>query len=411
MYNPDVRPPQAMPALFGGYGLLFLLAATVLAARLSAPWVALLTGSLCLVGLLARFWARYSLARLTYGRRLSSPRAFCGDTLVLETTLGNRKLLPLPWVEAWERLPLALDPGAAIEASPGTPGYGRPCPGPALWAYQRAGWRQGLQCRRRGVYTLGAVRARSGDPFGLAEREAWLPAQLELVVYPRVVPLRRLGLPLRHPAPDLTSRRSLVTDPTRTAWLRDYQPGDPQRLIHWPATAHQGALQVRVLEQATTLQVSLVLDARSFRSALPLYRDTLFELALSALASIAVYLSEVGCPVGLYTDASPPTALLPSANPGQPQLILEALARVEPHWTAQAERWPLARLPRGSAVVLAASDAAHDLGPTVALLEGAGHPVVLLMAGRSARVPGALVERLVRLVPAQDLAATLEGWA
>jgi len=104
-------------------------------------------------------------------------------------------------------------------------------------------------------------------------------------------------------------------------------------------------------------------------------------------------------------------ALLPSANPDQPRLILESLARVEPHWTAQAERWPLARLPRGSAVILAASDAAHGLGQTVTLLEGSGHPVVLLLAGRSARLPGALVERLVRLVPGQDLAATLEGWA
>lgn len=411
MQNPDARPPHSTPALFGGYGLLFLLGVTLIAARMSAPWVALLAGSLLLVGALARLWARYSLARLTYTRRLSAPRAFCGDTLVLETRLGNRKLLPLPWVEVWERLPLALDPGEALEPSPESPGYGWVSQGAALWPYQRARWEHALACRHRGVFTLGVARARAGDPFGLCEREAWLPAHLEVVVYPRVVTLRHLALPLRHPLLDAASRRSLISDPLRTAYVHEYQPGDPPRLIHWRASAHQGALQVRVPEPATSLQVCLLLDAHSFELVLPLYRETLFELSISALASIAVYLHQAGQPVGLFTDAAPGADLLPSANPAQLQSLLEALARVQPLRLPRPPGWPLARLPRGSAVVLAASDVAHNLGQTIALLEQAGHQVLLLYAGQSGRVPQVPPDRLLRLDPGRDLAATLEGVA
>jgi uncharacterized RDD family membrane protein YckC len=58
MISPETRPPHAPPALFGPVGLACLLAGTLVAARLGAPWVALLAGCLLLVGLLARVWAR-----------------------------------------------------------------------------------------------------------------------------------------------------------------------------------------------------------------------------------------------------------------------------------------------------------------------------------------------------------------
>src|SRR5947209_19671378 len=111
MISPETRPPHPPPSLFGPYGLVFLFGITLVAARLGAPWVALLAGCLLLVGLAARLWARYALAGLVYTRRGSATRgdllvgvgqaptdvprrlvpddrplrAFCGDTLVLET--------------------------------------------------------------------------------------------------------------------------------------------------------------------------------------------------------------------------------------------------------------------------------------------------------------------------------------
>ena len=66
-------------------------------------------------------------------------------------------------------------------------------------------------------------------------------------------------------------------------------------------------------------------------------------------------------------------------------------------------------LPRGSTVILAATDLATDLPASVALLEQAGHQVVLLLAGQGRQAAGVLPERTVRLTPECDLAATLEG--
>src|SRR5262249_61451068 len=126
-------------------------------------------------------------------------RAFCGDALVLETSLSNRKLLRLPGIEAWERMPRSLlaEPWQA-DRSTVEGGIGWLRQGPALWPYQRMRSRHELVCRRRGAYFLGPAYLRSGAPFSLFERGQDIHIRHELPVYPHVVPVRPLGLALRH---------------------------------------------------------------------------------------------------------------------------------------------------------------------------------------------------------------------
>jgi uncharacterized protein (DUF58 family) len=270
----------------------------------------LLGGSLLVVGLLAHAWTALSLRRVSYSRRLSAARAFCGDPVSLETSLANAKPLPLAWIEVWERIPLALGPSGQLESSIQDPRTTWLSQGAALWPYQRARWRHHLECKRRGVYSLDEAHLRSGDPFSLGERQLTLHDRNELIVYPRVVPLKRLALPLLHPSLDRVGRRSLVLDPTRTAALRDYVPGDPQRLIHWRTSARRGQLEVRVLEPATSLNVMLVLEVRGW----VIQPEELLELTISAIASVALYLHQQGRPVGLLANCEPPLALAPGTG-------------------------------------------------------------------------------------------------
>jgi uncharacterized protein (DUF58 family) len=381
-----------------------LAAVTMAAVVFSGTDIALLAGTLFVIGLLTRGWAALALRRVSYSRRPLARRAFCGDLLHLETRLSNRKLLPVPWIEAWERLPRALlSSPTVVEPAVDEPGAGWLRQGAALWPYQRARWRHSLECRRRGAYTLGPAYLRSGDPFSLFEHGADVPGTQELIVYPRVVPLRRLGLALRHPSLDAVGARSLVTDPTRTAALRDYQPGDPQRLIHWPTTARRGELQVRVLEPATSLRVSLVLDVRSWR----FYGDAPFETAVSALASIAVYLQEGGWPFALLANTDPPLVLHPGSDAAHLEQVLEALARVEPAFSRPIVPWALEHLPHGMTTVLVASDLVGDLQGTASRLASAGQRVTLILGGNRS-LPD-LRGDVLRLDPTRDLTAILES--
>jgi uncharacterized protein (DUF58 family) len=408
MDSPEGRLPTGVPWLFTRQGLGLLTLTTAIAATFLATDVTFLAGALLVGGLGAWGWATLALARVTYTRRTSRSRAFCGDELILESMLANPRPLPLPWLEVWEQLPFELGPEGALEASHAEPDRVWVRRGLALWPYQRLRWKRRLVCRHRGVFRLGEARLRTGDPFGFFEREQAWRDQLELLVYPRVVPLRRLALPLHHPSMDVVSASSPVADPTRTATVRDYRPDDSRRMIHWPTTARRGSLQVRVLEPATSLHVSLLLDVRGFLFGA--YRGELLELTLSALASIAVFLQSKGAPVALQANSNPPLVVSPGASVPHLQHVLERLARFAPKPGPALTPWALDDLPRGNTVVLAASDISADLERSLRQFEDARVRVLLLLATNLER--GHPRRRgAIALTSGCDLAAVLEGRA
>jgi uncharacterized protein (DUF58 family) len=407
MDSPEARPLSAAPWLFGRQGLALLALITALAATFLATDVTYLAGVLLLVGLTARAWAALAFTRVTYRRKPSRDRAFCGDELVLESVLENPRILPLPWAEVWEQLPAALQPEATRERSFAEADRVWVSRGLAVWPYHRLRWRRKLHCIKRGVYKLGATRIRTGDPFGFFERERTFTDDAQVLVYPHVVPLRGLGLPLHHPSLDVSSRRSHVSDPTRTATIREYQPDDPQRLIHWPSTARRGSLQVRVLEPATSLHVSLVLDVRGF--SFGIYRGELLELTLSAIASMAVYLQSKGAPTAFVANTQVPIIIPPGASVPHLQGVLESLARLTPLAGPRIVPWALDHLPPGNTVVLATSDVSPDLNACLSQLPDAGLHALLMLAGTDrirTRIGGAAT---IPIMPGCDLAAVLEG--
>src|ERR1051326_6863351 len=186
MDSPEARALVSVPWLFGRQGLTILTLVTIAAAAFLATDITFLAGALLLVGLGAHAWAALAFARVTYTRRTSAHRAFCGDELELVSTLANPRPLPLPWVEVWEKLPAVLVPSGSNERSWGEPDRVWVSRGLALWPYQRLRWRLPLTCRHRGVFRLGDIRLRTGDPFGFFERQRPWSDNLELLVYPRV---------------------------------------------------------------------------------------------------------------------------------------------------------------------------------------------------------------------------------
>ena len=182
-------------------------------------------------------------------------------------------------------------------------------------------------------------------------------------------------------------------------------------LVWLSSTARRGELQVRVLEPATSLHVSLLLDVRGF--GFGIYHQQLLELTLSALASIGVFLQTQGAPLSFLANTSPPVAIPPAASVPHLQQFLESLARLNPAPGPSLVPWALEHLPRGNTAVLTATDISPDINQSIARLEEAGFHVVLLLAigddrALSSRLPG---RDLFKITPACDLAARLEGRA
>jgi uncharacterized protein (DUF58 family) len=166
----------------------------------------------------------------------------------LVVSVENRSRLPAPRVRVEVQLPSGgFTPSAAVFelALPGRRGRRLGTP---VEAFGRGGW------------TAAPARVLVTDPWGLVERETEGPTPEPVVVLPALLPVRRLELPAAAPLAELADQRALTTDPNAIVGVRPYQPGDPLRSIHWPATAATGTLVRRETERAWARDLVVVLD-------------------------------------------------------------------------------------------------------------------------------------------------------
>ena len=291
-------------------------------------FVALLNGqqdlailSLILFGIVAgvKLWTRWSLAGIDCRIYIDKRKAFPGETLVLKATAENRKFLPV-WLQA--KVPIS---GLAQAVSHETTVMAETS---LLW-YQRTDFRWELAALRRGVHHMGPLRIVSGDLFGFFPRVRETAEILEVVVYPRLVPLRSFSLP-RRDFFGIPGAESPVQDPVYILGTRDYQHGRPAKYIHWKATARHHRLQEKIFEPTAQEKILLVVDVGEFARQ---KAESEFEHALETVASVTVWLDEQGCAVGLVTNGlmtggGPPIVPV-TRNPQQLTSLLEALARLQ----------------------------------------------------------------------------------
>lgn len=300
------------------------------------------------VWIFSHWWVHRALGQLRVKRQIPQ-YAFTDEVVTVVIELENRSWLPLPWLQVQEAVPLDLkdQPDYRVVVSIG---------GHSVHRHTYC-----LYCRRRGYYTVGPLSLHTSDLFGFVDARRQEAGGDELIVYPAIVPLEKLGLPGRMPFGALPTRRQLNEDPARLGGVRRYVSGDSLRRIHWKATAHEDTLLVKKLQPSQELPIFIVLDLN--RSAYPA-RALIgaSEWAISIAASIAGHMTEHRQAVGLASNGVDPFAGRPAAmiglrvGRGHLMTIWRLLARIQlnDEAPALAEWLPLqtASLPWGTTIVL-----------------------------------------------------------
>ncbi|MEW6142552.1 MAG: DUF58 domain-containing protein [Chloroflexota bacterium] len=349
------------------------------------------------LGVVSWLWSLWSLRRLELEVRLSQSRAFPDETVEVSLALTNRKWLPLPWLSLELDLPYRLVRG---RRTPSRFVRERWRWATAVSGGQSLRWRQSLKCLARGEYRLGPGCLRTGDLFGLYPVERIEPVNLDLLVYPMVMPVDLEKLKLTGLVGERAVPRTLYEDSSRTMGARDYQLGDPFKRVHWKASARRGELQARVYESTTSLSTMLVLDAAGFGGG----GEDDFELAVTAVASLAAAVSGAGSPVGLALFSGQEVVLPASAGRDRLLDILEALARVEPSATPPTrgaiERLASSLMPGALTLVVTGAVSPGLAGLVIELRHQDQFPMVLLVSAVS--VPGDVVG--VPVLPVRSMA-------
>jgi uncharacterized protein (DUF58 family) len=141
----------------------------------------------------------------------------------------------------------------------------------------------------RGVYEVGPVREEQTDAFGLTVRASRHDLIDQVLIHPLVHKLGRASdMVTLHQ--QNTPFRSVSDDPLADLRaLREYQPGDDPRLIHWPSTARIGTLVVRDFLDLRQNARLVLLDASDAT-----LTASEFEEAVEIAASLAACFLEAG---------------------------------------------------------------------------------------------------------------------
>jgi len=263
-------------------------------------------------------WSRLSLSGIRCSSTVDKNKLFPGESLSLHVKAENARFLPV-WLQMSMHVEGALDP------SSGEMNFTSGCG--LLW-YQQADFNWGLVARRRGVYRVGSTHMKAGDLFGFFPREKRIAGDIDVIVYPRIVPLKPLSLPSRDFF-GLPGAKSPVQDPIYILGTRDYQHGRPARHIHWKASARQNRLQEKVFEPSQQKKVLLTVEVSQFERA---NASESFERTLEVAGSLAVNSDERGYALGLVTNGvveGGPPALPIGRSPQKLSAILEILARLK----------------------------------------------------------------------------------
>lgn len=353
-------------------------------------------------------WNRQSLRHVTFQRTFSERRLFLGETVDLTVRASNDKRLPISWLRIDDEypLPITLLEGASQPST--KPDVASLSSVMSLRWYEGASWHYRLRCDQRGVYAFGPTRLQSGDPFGLFNCERLIVEQDWLVVYPAVKPVEGLLLPSKEPFGDSRAGQWIFEDPSRSAGIRNYAPGDGLKRVHWKATARQQQLQVKVYEPTATFQVVIFLDMATLPKPWHGSVPELLERGISVAASVASNVIASRYQVGLlangcWPQSDQPLKVLPSRSPNQLTRVLEALAAVSSVPTIAIEALltkESAHLPWGATLVVITAVLSEELLAVMARLKTSGRRLLLICLTDDPLpfpMPGILLQRVQEL--------------
>jgi len=271
-------------------------------------YAVLVVGIALLVSLL---FASVAVSGLEVRREISEAIVGAGQKVAVTLTIENRKPLPVPWLYCEDKVEDGLDVEGGTAALKTLPGD------------ERMTLEYKVKAERRGLYRIGPSVTEASDPMGLVRRFKTDPQPEFLTVTPRICGLGA-GWPLGHNAIHRTPRRrSLFEDPARFVGIRDYQPSDSIRRIHWRATARLRRLQVKTFEPAVLQGAWLLVDGA------PCADEELFELTVTTAASVADYVLFEGQKVGLVSNGGDAAERYPQWNGETFRRIEEVTERSE----------------------------------------------------------------------------------
>lgn len=266
-----------------------------------------------------KVWSSFSTRALGYRVIVDKKKVFPGEKIDLHVTIINNKFLPV-LVKIRLSLPQTLVSGnrdGLIKEERGI-----------LW-HQTLSFHRELSPQKRGLYRTGSPRLITGDFFGFFPRLTPEKQEVDVLVFPRLVPLKPFPI-LNRIMFGKKANASPIHDPVYLLGTRDYRSFSPARNIHWKATARHHKLQEKIFEVTEQEKIFIILEADGF---LDQPDEAAFERTIEVIASLSFEMDAHNYEIGFLTNCamngSGPHFLSPARKPGHLSNYFEMLAKID----------------------------------------------------------------------------------
>ncbi|MFH1076061.1 MAG: DUF58 domain-containing protein [Pseudomonadota bacterium] len=180
---------------------------------------------------------------------------------------------------------------------------------------------------QRGRINIDGITIFRPDPFGLVNAYATIPAPESIAVLPRLYPIPGASISgSRQYTQGGESLAVSVGNSEEYLSLRDYQPGDPLRNIHWKACAKTGSIIVKERQDEFFIRCGLILD--TFHES---DYSVVFEEAVSVAASFISWMEDQESLLDLMFIGSKAQFFTSGRGIDHAVALLEILASVTPN--------------------------------------------------------------------------------
>ena len=286
---------------------------------------------------------------ISIDRKLSKVKGFAGDYVYIEVRIKNKSLKQIPVLEVYDAYPEVFD--LVLGENFATM---------QLATKQATAFGYMVQIPIRGKFLIGPTKIILHDRQGFFSNEAVLAELSEILVYSSYEDIKKLEMmgDKRKLGNLFGSHKTKVKGGgTDFFGIRQFQPGDPLKNVHWPSVAKSGGekMMVREFESEQNIRVMIVLDSSaSMGAGLP--RNNKLEFSIRSAVMMAYLALEKKDTVGLCVYNEEVEQLLePSGSQSFMFQFLNALALVTPKGQSRllnAVEYLLPRLGKATYIII-----------------------------------------------------------
>jgi len=216
---------------------------------------------IAVVAIQRKLYNRLIPEKVEYRCAFSVSDAHEGDEIQMLEWVCNRMFLPVPWLKvdihtsSW--LDYAQSMSVVAQNSRTVTSIH------TLKGRQRVTRHWRLKCLKRGVYTTRNVTLIWGDILGISLGSVPVSVNMRLTVYPEVLNIEEMFIPVNYLQGDTIVKRWIIDDPFIISGTREYTSRDPMNRIHWKATARENRLMVRKNDFTSQLSLTVILNIQS----------------------------------------------------------------------------------------------------------------------------------------------------